>query len=358
MRPAAYAALDASLDHGRDGIAGEVFFAVMQSRIAGGAPLAEAIRHAMTYLPAESECARAMECVRQGHRERLPEWECWETLVARHGNENFTHAPLNVALTLWALLYGGGDFVKSILLAVNGGYDTDCTAATAGATLGLVHGAEKIPREWAAPLGEGVFIGPGIQGINAPKTLGELAKRTIRLIGKLPPVKWDSGIWDRLPPEVDLATLPGTIRLAPLDGGPPVPWANGELPGEVKRAGGATWQWDVAADEPREIVCLARRGARLFIDGKPVHETPVGLPYVPAPHRVPPETRLAICPSAGTHAVRLELNRREPEQEASVILVYPNFHLCPWTAVELPHHAFLPPLDSHAEQKPLSPAAP
>jgi ADP-ribosylglycohydrolase len=338
-----YAALDASLDHGVEGIAGEVLFAAMQSKIAGESGLEEAIDGAVAYIPAGSETARAVAFVRQCHRDDVPEWEAWKELVARHATENFTHAPLNVALTIWALLYGNEDFEKTVLLAVNGGYDTDCTAATAGATLGLMLGAEKIPARWIEPIGEGVFVGKGILEINAPPTLTELSRRTAALAGKLRHETWDGSFWTQSRPHVDLATLPGTIFLAPADGSAPVPWANGELPVEIKRAGGGSWSWKVTVNGPRLIICLVRAGARLFLDGQLLIECPAGLPYVPASHRTPAGSRIRLeSPAPGVHEMRLELNRRDAAQDASVILAYPNEHLAPWTASELPEQALLP----------------
>ena len=238
-----------------------------------------------------------------------------------------------------------GDFEKSILLAVNGGYDTDCTAATAGATIGLAVGSEEIPARWVEPIGEGVFVGPGILGLSEPKTLGELTDRTAALVGRLAPAKWDASFWNRPLPQVELTRLPGTIRITPLDGGEPVAWANGELPEAVKQAGGATWNWQDGSGESREIVCLVREGAKLFIDGRLVLECPAGLPYVPATHRSQKESRVRVVPGPagpGTHEVRLELNARDPRQEASVILAYPNLHIAPWTPEELPDRALLP----------------
>lgn len=266
---------------------------------------------------------------------------CWRELLARHGSENFTHAPLNVALTIWALLYGGGNFETSILLAVNGGYDTDCTAATVGATLGLLGGAESIPALWSEPIGEGVFVGAGILGIDAPATLSELTRRTAQLAGKLPRQTWQAESWNFRAPAVDLAKLPGTIALQPLGTSRAVLWANGELPDEVKQAGGAEWTWHSDGDA-REILSLCRHGARLFLDGTLIHECPPDLPYVPAPHRCPEGSRVRVQASPGVHQLRLELTSRESEQPASVILTYPNFHLCPWTTEELPHAAELP----------------
>lgn len=337
-----HAALDASLDHGSEGIAGEVFFSVLQSLVAAGSSLEEAISFARQYLLAGCETARAIDLVLKVYESAANAWECWKQLLVSFGNENFTHAPLNVALTIWALCYGEGDFEKSILLAVNGGYDTDCTAATVGATLGLTLGEKGIPDRWVKPIGEGVFVGPGIVGIDAPSSLTELTERTVALIGKLKPQKWDESIWKEKPPAVSLNSLPGTIYLAPADGGDAVAWANGELPLQVKRAGGARWTWHLPLDEPREIICLAREGARLFLNDTLVIECPAGLPYVPATHRSAKGSRVLINAGVSTHEMRLELNSQSAEQEASVILAYSNLHIAPWTAVELPNRAMLP----------------
>lgn len=331
-----YAALDASLDHGLEGIAGEVVFAALQSAVAAGHPLEEAMAAACRHLPPGCETGRALALVAENHRRGVSEWDCWKDLLARHGHENFTHAPLNVALTFWALWYGAGDFEKSILLAVNAGYDTDCTAATVGATLGFLLGADRIPARWIQPIGDGVQMGPGILGINAPKTLDELTRRSAALVGKLEPRRLEADFWNA-PGPVDVATLPATILLAPLGGGTPVPWANGELPAAVKAAGGAEWNWEVACDEPRQIAAQAREGCRLFVDETLVCEGPSNLPYVPTPHRECTRKSSAIVsPGRGRHRVRLELNRHDAQQDAAALLAYPNKHLAPWTAAELP----------------------
>jgi hypothetical protein len=194
---------------------------------------------------------------------------------------------------------------------------------------------------WSEPIGDGVFVGAGILGIDAPKTLGELTARTAQLAGKLPPRSWSSDLWKANSPRVDLAALPGTIALQALGKHTAVPWANGELPDEAKRAGGAEWTWH-SNGEAREILSLCRGGARLYLDGELLHECPPHLPYVPAPHRCPDGSRVPARVSPGAHRMRLELASRDIEQQASVILTYPNFHLSPWTSGDLPHAAELP----------------
>ena len=47
---------------------------------------------------------------------------------------------LNTGSIIAALLYGEGDFVKTLIAAFNFGWDADCNAATAGTILGVMKG--------------------------------------------------------------------------------------------------------------------------------------------------------------------------------------------------------------------------
>jgi hypothetical protein len=66
---------------------------------------------------------------------------------------NMNATVTNGALVLTALLYGEGDFAKTLRLAFALGYDADCNAATCGAVLGVVLGARALERRpgWVLP---------------------------------------------------------------------------------------------------------------------------------------------------------------------------------------------------------------
>ena len=342
---AGYAALDASLDHGPEGIAGEVFNAVHQTLVLGGATIPDALKQARAWVDDATETAKALDLVFEHHADGLEAWACRQKLLDAHEKPNFTYAPLNVALTMWALLYGDGDFHTSILLGVNCGYDTDCTAATSGATLGLFLGRENIPEKWAAPIGDGVEIGPGIIDANVPTTLGELSDRTLALLEQLRALPEKPKL--ELPPstgQVDKDKLAGRIEVTPLDGGAPVHWSNGDLPASVKRAGGASWTWtpDSQNGVAMRLMALAPEGAKLSVDGEVIVDCPVGAPFTPSPHRMVAGSIESFVAQKPSYEVKLELASNDEDQRAEVILASPNFHIAPWTGEQLP---FEPQLD-------------
>jgi len=65
-------------------------------------------------------------------------------VLKKYGHPDCTNLYENVAITLIALLKGDLDFIKTGMDALNCGFDTDCTCATAGAIVGLIRGAEDI----------------------------------------------------------------------------------------------------------------------------------------------------------------------------------------------------------------------
>ena len=84
--------------------------------------------------------------VRQWHRLYPKDWRTTRRLIkekySRHGGamRDRNGYELNTASTIAALLYGEGDFVKTLMTAFNFGWDADNNAATAGTIIGVVKG--------------------------------------------------------------------------------------------------------------------------------------------------------------------------------------------------------------------------
>src|SRR5690606_34229788 len=77
------------------------------------------------------------------------EWrKTWELIHEKYKQdtwiESYNGYGLNAAAVVAALLYGNGDFAKTIEYAFNFGWDADCNAATAGTILGAMKGYKWI----------------------------------------------------------------------------------------------------------------------------------------------------------------------------------------------------------------------
>ena len=83
--------------------------------------------------------------------------------IADHfGHYGFAGTINNACCVAAALMYGWGDgtgspaeiFERTITIAVQLAFDTDCNGATAGSVIGMVLGAHALPEKWIAPLND------------------------------------------------------------------------------------------------------------------------------------------------------------------------------------------------------------
>ncbi len=78
-------------------------------------------------------------------------------------------AKINSAYVALGLLYGNGDFTRSVNIAARCGQDADCNPATVGGVLGVMNGYSSIPAFWLNPLKE-------IEPLNFENTSMSLSK--------------------------------------------------------------------------------------------------------------------------------------------------------------------------------------
>ena len=93
-------------------------------------------------------------------------------------------APSNIAIIVAGLLYGEGDFEKSLLTTANMGEDTDCTAGFVGALFGIIMGYEALPQKWVEPIGHTIktFCCNEAHGKDyLSKTVYELTHRVVNM---------------------------------------------------------------------------------------------------------------------------------------------------------------------------------
>ncbi|MEV4228421.1 ADP-ribosylglycohydrolase family protein [Streptomyces bobili] len=179
-RAAGLARRDAVLSHTGNGVYGAMWAAALVSAAFTAPTVRHAVDEALTVIPASSRLARTVRRVTSLHGTRLS-WEDTLSTVAREtAGLGWIHTVPNAAVLTAGLLYGDGDFTRTIALTVRGGLDTDSNGATAGSVAGVLTGAAAIPAQWTEPLRDTVRSAVfGFDGVR----ISELAERTLRLAG-------------------------------------------------------------------------------------------------------------------------------------------------------------------------------
>jgi ADP-ribosylglycohydrolase len=199
-----YAYQDAIVDHAHEGLYGEIFCAAMQSAAFVESDPDRLIEIGLSYLPADCGVARGVNAARGAYRKGLSWQEARRAVLTEVpgtfgvqgtspdklpkdipvGKRGYD-APSNIGIVIIGWLYGGGDFGGSLCTAVNCGEDTDCTAATLGALLGIIAGADNIPQDWKEPIGERINTWCIDRTCNwklpIPQTASQLTERILRL---------------------------------------------------------------------------------------------------------------------------------------------------------------------------------
>lgn len=146
---------DASISHVKNGIYGEMFVSAMLACAAVTDDIRAVIEGGLAQIPATS---RLYEKIRQ-LLNRFDDGETQEVCFARIQSEyddrdphDWCHTISNALIVTAALLYGAGDYGKSVCLAVQAGFDTDCNGATVGSVVGMMQGASAIGEEWRSPI--------------------------------------------------------------------------------------------------------------------------------------------------------------------------------------------------------------
>jgi ADP-ribosylglycohydrolase len=169
---------DASLSHVKNGIYGEMFVAAMVSVAFALNNVKDIIEIGLSEIPKWSRLAEAAKNVILWS-ETDEDWQStWEKIMWAYGDYSWVHTINNAAFVILGLLYGEGDFEKSITIGVMAGLDTDCNGGTIGSIIGAILGAKEISSKWVSPIDDRVRS--CLAGFSESR-ISELSKRTCDL---------------------------------------------------------------------------------------------------------------------------------------------------------------------------------
>jgi hypothetical protein len=174
-----------------------IFYGVIYSAAFFEKDVRKLIELGMRALPPDSPFLRGIKDILRWEAEN-PDWlTCRKLIHAKYFNEiNGFKIPypimgstINGLNAVMALLYGKGDFVRTVGIAVTTGYDCDNQAATLGGLLGVIHGGSKIPdyltkkmasrKEWEQPFND-TYINYSRDGLPAYNKISDIVTRIMK----------------------------------------------------------------------------------------------------------------------------------------------------------------------------------
>ena len=148
-----------------DGFYGGAYVAGLYSAAFAESDPARIVDLALEGIPEESTFWQCINDVRLWHKKHPSDWKAtWFEVLKKWGLDTGCpkgvslsfdiDAKLNSAYVTIGLLYGGGDFGRSLEIATRCGQDSDCNPATVGGVLGVVLGLDALPSFWKDPVME------------------------------------------------------------------------------------------------------------------------------------------------------------------------------------------------------------
>lgn len=185
-RAAGMAWRDAYLTHRKSGLYGPMWVSAMNAAAFMLLDMEQIIRAGLAQVPANSRFAEAIQRVIGWYHADGDWWRTGLRIREHYDQYGFAGTINNACCVAAALLYGWGDgtdspaaiYERTITIAVQLAYDTDCNGATAGSVAGMVLGAAALPQKWIGPLNDTLrtcVVGFG------QVSIAEMARRTYEL---------------------------------------------------------------------------------------------------------------------------------------------------------------------------------
>ena len=195
----------ASVTHGGNGVYGGVFVACCISLAFVETDIRTVMEKALAYIPADCAYAAVVRAVMDFHDQHPGDWRaCYQYIYEHYGYDKYgggCHIIPNAAVMVLAMLYGAGDFSKTLCICNMCGWDTDCNVGNVGCIMGVLCGLPGIDQDkWARPIGDFLACSSVVPSLNAtdlPYGAAYFAKMAYRLAGEEPPAPWGD-IFQRL----------------------------------------------------------------------------------------------------------------------------------------------------------------
>jgi ADP-ribosylglycohydrolase len=167
-----YAKTAACVTHDKNGIYGGQWLAACISHSFVEKDMLAIIKKGLEFIPIDCEYARVANCVIDFWEKNPANWhDCYKYIFDNFGYDRYggnCHIIPNEAVMILSMLYGEGNFERTMNIVNMCGWDTDCNAGNVGSIIGIVAGIENINyNKWIKPLEDQVVTSSTIGYLNS-----------------------------------------------------------------------------------------------------------------------------------------------------------------------------------------------
>ncbi|MBE7025258.1 MAG: ADP-ribosylglycohydrolase family protein [Ruminococcaceae bacterium] len=180
-----YAYKDACIDHGLgEGTYAAMFVAALESAAFLENDLRKLLEIGLSFIPENCLLAETVRLAVDCYDRGIAFVDARNAVVDKTKSIGMFQAPANVAFVVLGLLYGEGDFKKSMIHTINCGDDTDCTGATVGSIMAIMNGMKAIPEDWRDHIGDSIISNTIAENVigRYPASCSELTQRIVTLL--------------------------------------------------------------------------------------------------------------------------------------------------------------------------------
>lgn len=190
----------ASVSHDGEGLEGARFISACIALAFTHDDIYEIVSKALEQVGAESVYRKVAQAVIDFHEAHQEDFRACRAMLNEHwGYDKYPgvcHIIPNAGVCVLSMLYGAGDFSRTVEIATMCGWDTDCNAGNVGTVLGVMNSLSGLPAHYRGPINDSIVLS-GIAGylnmLDIPSYAKELALLGFKMAGEAPPDGLKSG---------------------------------------------------------------------------------------------------------------------------------------------------------------------
>ena len=153
----------ASVSHDGEAIYAAQVIAALVAQAFVESDIQQLLDVAQAQIPGSSVIYQVINDVRKWHGAGMDWQQAFQQLRETNGytrHPGNCHVIPNHGVVILALLFGGGDFSRSLMIANTCGWDTDCNSANVGCIVGVMKGLEGIDAgvDWRGPVKDRLYL--------------------------------------------------------------------------------------------------------------------------------------------------------------------------------------------------------